>query len=237
MASNLIDIALDWRIHCSQIGKIMAKRDLDLVPRGTISFLKKELLAATIAPPLPKDNKYCLKGTRGQKAAADLIMEHVKKYPFLIESPGQRFDDFRIGEWDYTTPNDEIVMDIKCSYVAETFPKYETVCPNDDYDEWQVGAGYCPIIGAKKGAIAYVLLDATETEIEREVKRYCYIHDIEETEKIWDFFRTRMQYPKLTPLERIKIFEFDAQPDLARLVDRRVSRIRTEMIKLLNKYN
>lgn len=235
---NKIEIASNFLIRASAIHRIMANKHSDELPVGAITYLEEYLLEKTIALPLPSDNKYCLKGTRGQETGRNLIMEaYPEKYPFLVPCPKRVDGEFITGEWDYSTPDGEEILDVKCSWMPVNFPRYKRECPQKGY-EWQVGAGYCSLKkGAKRGTIAYVLLDATETEIEREVGRHCYINDIEETEEIHKMFRSRMTFPHLSPKDRIKLFHIDAMPSDTELVHKRVQKCRVHLLKLLNEFH
>ena len=229
---------MSFRIRCSAIHRIMAYKEQDKLPDGAITYLEEWLMEQTIARPLPNDNKYCLKGTRGQQAGAELIKEaYPDQYGILIPARERIIGEYVEGEYDYIDYTGEDILDVKCSWMPVNFPKYKTVCPEKGY-EWQVGAGYCGLKeGAKRGTIAYVLLDATETEILREIERHCYINDIEQTEEMHKDFRSRMVFPHLKPIERIKLFHFDHRPDEILLVHKRVQKCRTHLLKLLNQYN
>lgn len=61
-----------------------------------------------------------------------------------------------------------VVYDNKCSWSLDSFPMFETEVPDERY-EWQIN-GYCDLRGVESGVLAYTLIDADESLVQREIK-------------------------------------------------------------------
>lgn len=167
--------------------------------------------------------KPVLKGINAEDAAIELF-GFVEDRPYykntqrlkneVISGTPDLFDGPTIDE-------SEEVIDIKCSYDIWTFLKNVAVPHNMQY-YWQL-QGYMALTGAKRGTLAYCLVDMPEEMINEEKKRLFYKMECA-TEESPEFIKTvakmerNMTFQDIPPEERVlKFFIERNDEDIAKI--------------------
>lgn len=161
----MIDLAKvepeDFRIRCSQAGRIMADPQKGLpIPKGAISYLKEWYKEQTTGIPVFKGNKYTKKGWEVEDSAID-DYSLVTGYEGLVKNEEFFFNDFTQGTPDVLV-GDDLVTDIKAPWSEWTFSRYAEYKPTEKYPApnanyfWQLQC-YLWITGREKSELAYVL--------------------------------------------------------------------------------
>jgi len=156
------------KVRASQIGKIMA------TPRKAGEVLSE--MAKTYVHDLVLEEKYGIKkefssrytdkGNEVEEIGIALVNE-VLNYKFIYKN----YDYFE-NDWIKGTPDvntDEVLLDVKCSWDATTFPWFETEVPNKDYF-YQL-QGYMWLTGKQESILAYCLINTPALMVEDEIRR------------------------------------------------------------------
>lgn len=179
-------------------------------------------------------SKYTSKGNIAEPDAIKMLSEYLD-FGILCKNHEVFYNTYISGEPDIILKKDGITIDVKASWDIDTFPMYETCLPNIDY-YWQ-GQGYMDLTGCKKHIVAYVLVNTPTHLIESDSRRYCFMNGISDTICETDInilFEKNMTYDDVPMDLRIKLFEFDYDPDAVSDICLRVEGCRGYIHKLLN---
>jgi hypothetical protein len=115
-------------------------------------------------------SKYVEKGLAVENVGIDMLSLHLGDGVQLVKNEQWYENDFMRGmpDVDY----DGVVYDIKSSWSIFTFPYFDKALPNKDY-WWQL-QGYMALMGYKKAAIVYCLIDTPKPIIQQELKKLYY---------------------------------------------------------------
>jgi hypothetical protein len=111
-------------------------------------------------------SRYTDKGNEVEEIGIALVNE-VLNYKFIYKNY-----EFFENDWVKGTPDvntDEVLLDVKCSWDATTFPWFETEVPNKDYF-FQL-QGYMWLTGKQESILAYCLINTPFQMVEDEIRR------------------------------------------------------------------
>jgi hypothetical protein len=111
-------------------------------------------------------SRYTDKGNEVEEIGIALVNE-VLNYKFIYKN----YDYFE-NDWVKGTPDvntDEVLLDVKCSWDATTFPFFDTDVPNKDYF-YQL-QGYMMLTGKQESILAYCLINTPALMVEDEIRR------------------------------------------------------------------
>lgn len=152
--------------RCSSLGRLMTNdrsgKGMGLTAQSYLKELYMELKFG-----IRKDfiNKFVEKGLSAEDDSIALYSS--VKDSFFTKNDEWFKNDYISGTPDIIT--DEIVVDIKTSWDASTFPMLENELPNKNYF-YQV-QGYMWLTGLQKASIAYCLIDTPHQLLEDEKRR------------------------------------------------------------------
>lgn len=207
-----------------KLDELIKKRDMS----PTLSDTCKTYLIQTYA--LEKYNriqelktKPVMKGINAEEAAIDLF-GFVEDRPYYKNTQRLK-NEFISGTPDLfdgpTIEESEEVIDIKCAYDIWTFLKNVAVPHNPMY-YWQL-QGYMALTGAKRGTLAYCLVDMPEEMINEEKKRLFYKMECA-TEESPEYLKAvakmerNMFFQDIPPDERVLKFFIDRNDeDIAKI--------------------
>jgi len=151
----------EFRIRCSQIGKIMSNAKV----KGELSQTCKTYLHEWYAN--DKEEIYSKYMDKGINVENDLIDFMAVQLGFgMAEKNVVRLrDEFMEGECDVDLPN--CIVDVKASWNRTTLHKQVIEGLDKDY-EWQL-IGYCNLYKKPKGILFYGLMNTPETDWSDEV--------------------------------------------------------------------
>ena len=168
------------------------------------------------------------KGNRVEDSGIAELTEYFG-WPFMTEkNQGRLSDEYMQGECDIL-PSDSLVVDLKSSWDCFTFPLFDDVIPDKDY-EWQI-RGYMHLYAREQGSVVYLLSDMPEEMIEKELRfklKEGFTKD--EFEKARAFYI----YSHLPMNLRVKKFDFTHDPELVEKIKERVIHCRTYISSLLS---
>lgn len=151
----------NFKIRCSQIGKIMSKAKKE----GELSQTCKTYLHEWYA----NDNeqihsKYMDKGIEVESDLID-FMADVLGFGLAEKNTNRLSDEWIEGECDVVLP--ECIVDVKASWNKTTLHRQVLEGVDKDY-EWQL-KGYCHLYKKSKGILFFGLMNTPETDYSNEV--------------------------------------------------------------------
>ena len=151
-------------IRCSSLGKIMtnSRSKTDLLSKTCKSEIESLVKQKLYGYNTYISSKYLTKGIQLEDKSIELYNEvfftnHVKNETRLS-------NDWITGECDINA--DDLIIDIKTSWSAETFPATEEEVNNKDY-EWQL-RGYMMLYDKHFAELAYCLVETPEELLQYE---------------------------------------------------------------------
>jgi hypothetical protein len=153
------------------------------------------------------NNKYVTKGLELEDEAVDKAIE-LLDLPFTLKNEKYFEDEYFTGTPDLII--NDTVYDIKCSWDCFTFPLFDTEIPTKNY-YYQLQV-YMHLLGLKKAALVYVLLNTPENLASWEQPK---------------------DYSELDKKYRIKTFDVEYSEEVINDLKQRVTKIR-EFINTLN---
>jgi len=163
-------------------------------------------------------SKYLDKGIIMEDQAIEMLSEMRGGSP-LSKNEKHFFNAFISGTPDIITDRN-VVIDIKCSWDASTFPFFKDELPEKNY-YWQLQS-YMKLTGAKESYIAYVLVDTPEVLIEREKANMAWKIGDELPEELESELDASLRYDHLPQKNRIKLFRVDYSDEDVKLLKERV---------------
>ena len=115
------------------------------------------------------------------------------------------------NDWNTGTPDvntNEILLDIKCSYEAHTFPFFETEIPTKDY-YYQL-QGYMWLTGKNEALLCYCLVNTPLEIVEDEIRREHWKHfKIDEDAEIREYVEKKHNFDHLPKNTKVKVFKVE----------------------------
>jgi len=156
------------KVRASQIGKIMAtpRKAGEVLSETAKTYVHDLVLEEKYGIKKEFSSRYTDKGNEVEEIGIALVNE-VLNYKFIYKNY-----EFFENDWIKGTPDvntDEVLLDVKCSWDATTFPWFETEVPNKDYF-YQL-QGYMWLTGKQESILAYCLINTPALMVEDEIRR------------------------------------------------------------------
>lgn len=156
------------KVRASQIGKIMAtpRKAGEVLSETAKTYVHDLVLEEKYGIKKEFSSRYTDKGNEVEEIGIALVNE-VLNYKFIYKNY-----EFFENEWVKGTPDvntDEVLLDVKCSWDATTFPFFDTEVPNKDY-YYQL-QGYMWLTGKQESILAYCLINTPFQMVEDEIRR------------------------------------------------------------------
>lgn len=156
------------KVRASQIGKIMAtpRKAGEVLSETAKTYVHDLVLEEKYGIKKEFSSRYTDKGNEVEEIGIALVNE-VLNYKFIYKNY-----EFFENEWVKGTPDvntDEVLLDVKCSWDATTFPFFDTEVPNKDYF-FQL-QGYMWLTGKQESILAYCLINTPFQMVEDEIRR------------------------------------------------------------------
>lgn len=235
------EIAEAFKVRSSGSAKIMGVKGLGLTGQSYLEQWVKEYLYHR--RPDPK-SKYLTKGNVQEEDGFTLMA--VQKNLGMVYKNTKLFeDDYMKGTPDLIVNG--VVYDNKCSWSLDTFPMFDKEVPNKDY-WWQLQS-YMELTGCDNAVLVYTLIDADESEIERQVKWetdpekiYKVINELVYTQEYFDTLVDRFcptatsdYFVPIPDEQRIKSFDIPKDKKAILDLQHRVDECRTYINNLTSK--
>lgn len=195
------------KIRCSALGRLMTapRNKTELLSQTTKSYIQELVLEQKYGIKKEFSSKYTDKGLQCEDEAITLVND-VLGLGFIYKNE-ERFNN----EWITGTPDvntNEILLDVKCSYEAHTFPFFETEIPTKDYF-YQL-QGYMWLTGKKEALLCYCLVNTPLEIVEDEIRReHWKHHKIDEDLEIRDFVQKKHNFDYIPDDRKVKVFKIE----------------------------
>ena len=212
------------KIRCSAIGKIMtnARSKSEVLSKTCKSYLQELAIEEMYGIKKEFSSRYTDKGIEVERTSIDLVQDNCD-FGFMYKNEEHFENDFLTGTPDVNTDN--ILLDVKSSYDATTFPWFEEEIPNKDY-YYQL-QGYMALCNKRKSVLAYCLVNTPYQIVEDEVRRaHWKEHLIDENEELRADVEARHNFDHIPPEKRIKTFEVRYDKEVVKAIYERIKECR-----------
>ncbi len=212
------------KIRCSAIGKIMtnARSKSEVLSKTCKSYLQELAIEEMYGIKKEFSSRYTDKGIEVERTSIDLVQDNCD-FGFMYKNEEHFENDYLTGTPDVNTDN--ILLDVKSSYDASTFPWFEEEIPNKDY-YYQL-QGYMALCNKRKSVLAYCLVNTPFQIVEDEVRRaHWKEHLIDESEELRADVEARQNLDHIPPEKRIKTFEVRYDKDVVKAIYERIKECR-----------
>ena len=212
------------KIRCSALGKIMtnARSKSEVLSKTCKSYLQELAIEEMYGIKKEFSSRYTDKGIEVERESIDLVQDNCD-FGFMYKNEEHYENDFLTGTPDVNTDN--ILLDVKSSYDATTFPWFEEEIPNKDY-YFQL-QGYLALTKKRKAILAYCLVNTPFQIVEDEVRRaHWKEHLIDESEELRADVEARHNFDHIPPEKRIKTFEVRYDKEVVKAIYERIKECR-----------
>ena len=212
------------KIRCSALGKIMtnARSKSEVLSKTCKSYLQELAIEEMYGIKKEFSSRYTDKGIEVERTSIDLVQDNCD-FGFMYKNEEHFENDYLTGTPDVNTDN--ILLDVKSSYDATTFPWFEEEIPNKDY-YYQL-QGYMALCNKRKSVLAYCLVNTPYQIVEDEVRRaHWKEHLIDESEELRADVEARHNFDHIPPEKRIKTFEVRYDKDVIKAIYERIKECR-----------
>ena len=193
-----------FKIRCSAIGKLMA------TPRSKSEFLSQT--AKTYIHELVLEDKYGIKkefssrytdkGNAVEDESISLVND-VLELNFIYKNEEHFTNDWITGTPDVNT--EDVLLDVKSSWDATTFPFFETEIPTKEYF-FQL-QGYLWLTNKTEALLCYCLVDTPIEMVEDEIRRaHWKLHKLDEDLDLREEVESKHQFSHIPKNRRVKVF-------------------------------
>jgi hypothetical protein len=193
------------KVRASQIGKIMTSPKIkgELLSKTAKTYIHELILQEKYGIYKEFSSRYTEKGNQVEDIAIAMANE-VLDVGFIYKNDENFQNDWITGTPDVIT--DEVLLDVKCSWDATTFPFFETEIPTKDYF-YQL-QGYMWLTGKTESLLIYCLVDTPLEIVEDEIRRaHWKFHKLEEDLDLRQEIECKHIFGNIPLNKRIKIFE------------------------------
>ena len=234
-ADNNMDIRSfdNYQFRCSMLGKLMVtpRAKADTLSVTTRSHLNSIFTEMVMGKSQSIKNKYLEKGILMEDDSIQLYGEYVGRN--LRKNTERYTNRYITGEPDII--DGDLLVDIKSSWSAQTFPLCDTKVNKDYY--WQL-QGYMELTGIKTAKLVYCLVDTPEVLIQDEIYRVGrQLGYIDLPDEVVDEIRDNLTYNNLDKKMRVKEFNLEYNLDDMKLLYERIAHCRNYLNYLLTQFN
>jgi len=220
------------KIRASQLGKIItsSKTKGEVLSKTCKSYIQELAIENTYGIRKEFWSRYTDKGNECEDEAIELVND-VLNLGFIFKNEENFNNEWITGTPDVNT--NEILLDIKCSWDATTFPWFEDEIPNKDY-YYQL-QGYMWLTGKTESLLCYCLVNTPFQIVEDEVRREHWKQGlIDESLDVRDFVQKKHNYDHIPKAKRVKVFKIAKDEETIEKIKQRIEECRWYYNFLLN---
>jgi len=220
------------KVRCSQIGKIMTnpRKSGEVLSQTAKSYVEEVVLKEKYGIRKEFSSRYTDKGNEVEEESIALVND-VLNFKFIYKNDEHFTNDWITGTPDVNT--DEVLIDVKSSWDASTFPWFETELPNKEY-YYQL-QGYLWLTNKMEAILAYCLIDTPSEMVEDEVRRaHWKLHLIEENTEVRNEIESKHKFSHIPNNRRVKYWFVQRDEQVIEQIKERVELCR-EYYNLLMK--
>ena len=192
------------KIRCSAIGKIMAtpRSKTEFLSQTAKSYIHELVIQEKYGIRKEFSSRYTDKGNAVEDDSISLVND-VLDVKFIYKNEEYFENDFITGTPDVNT--EDVLLDVKSSWDATTFPFFETEIPTKDY-YFQL-QGYLWLTNKTEAMLCYCLVDTPIEMVEDEIRRaHWKLHKLEEDLDLREEVETKHQFSHIPKNRRVKVF-------------------------------
>ena len=218
------------KVRCSQLGKVMTRPRLkiEVLSQTTKTYIQELVLQEKYGIYKEFWSRYTDKGNQVEDEAINLAMDTLE-VGFIYKNEESFSNDWIKGTPDVNT---EILLDVKSSWDATTFPFFEDEIPNKEY-YFQL-QGYLWLTGKTQALLCYCLINTPFEIVEDEVRReHWKQQSIDESQEIRDFVEAKHNFDHIPKEKRIKTFVIERDETVIEEIKTRIELCREYYNKLI----
>jgi len=221
------------KIRCSSIGKIMTnpKTKGETLSQTTKTYLQELAVQEVYGIRKEFSSRYTDKGNEVEELSIALCND-VLNLGFIYKNE-EHFEN----EWISGTPDvntDEILLDVKSSWDATTFPFFDTELKNKEYF-YQL-QGYLYLTNKTEALLCYCLIDTPLQIVEDEIRREHWKASlIEESLDLRAFVQSKHTFGHIPKEKRLKTFKIVKDDVVIEAIKTRIEECREYYNELINK--
>jgi hypothetical protein len=222
------------KIRCSSIDKIMTnpKTKGETLSQTTKTYLQELAVEEVYNIRKEFSSRYTDKGNEVEELSIALCND-VLNLGFIYKNEEHFSNDWITGTPDVNT--NEILLDVKSSWDATTFPFFDTELKNKDY-LYQL-QGYMWLTGKEESLLCYCLIDTPLQIVEDEIRREHWKASlIEESLDLRAFVQAKHTFGHIPKEKRLKTFKIAKDDIIIENIKTRIEECReyyNELIKQL----
>lgn len=199
-----------------EIADLELVKDVKELSETAKSYCKEWLISQFTGKEKKVKSKYLERGHEMENAAIQRVAKYYNCE--LTKNENQLENEFFTGTYD--TDNSERVIDTKVPFDCFTFPYFVSVVDYDYYGQLQ---GYMNLTGLKKASLAYCLENGSYSQVDRLSWQIAKEKEKDEPDiEEWDEAEKKLSYDHLHDDLRIKVFEFEFDPEYIKKAEERV---------------
>ena len=221
------------KIRCSAIGKIMTspKTKGEALSQTTKSYLQELAVQEVYGIRKEFSSRYTDKGNEVEELSIALCND-VLDLGFIYKNEEHFNNDWVTGTPDVNT--NEILLDVKSSWDATTFPFFDTELKNKDYF-YQL-QGYMWLTGKEEALLCYCLIDTPLQIVEDEIRREHWKASlIEESLDLRAFVQAKHIFGHIPKEKRLKTFKIAKDNEVIEAIKTRIGQCREYYNELIQK--
>jgi len=221
-----------FKIRCSAIGKIMTspRTKGELLSQTAKTYIEEEVLRAKYGVIKTFSSRYTDKGNLVEDEAIEMA-SNALELGFLYKNHEHFENEFLTGTPDVNT--NDILLDVKSSWDATTFPFFATEIPTKDY-YFQL-QGYLELTGKTEALLVYCLVNTPADMIEDEVRRaHWNARLMDESQELRDEVLKLHSFDHIPLGRRVKVFKVEKDEQVVNEIKDRVELCREYFNTLYN---
>ena len=221
------------KIRCSSIGKIMTnpKTKGETLSQTTKTYLQELAVEEVYNIRKEFSSRYTDKGNEVEELSIALCND-VLNLGFIYKNEEHYSNEWIAGTPDVNT--NEILLDVKSSWDATTFPFFDTELKNKDYF-YQL-QGYMWLTEKQESLLCYCLIDTPLQIVEDEIRREHWKASlIEESLDLRAFVQAKHTFGHIPKEKRVKTFIIQKDDVVIEAIKTRIEECREYYNELINK--
>jgi hypothetical protein len=202
----------------------------ELLSQTAKTYIEEEVLRAKYGVIKTFSSRYTDKGNLVEDEAIDMA-SNALELGFLYKNHEHFENEFLTGTPDVNTG--DILLDVKSSWDATTFPFFATEIPTKDYF-FQL-QGYLELTGKTEALLVYCLVNTPADMIEDEIRRaHWAARLIDESQELRDEVLKRHSFDHIPDNRRVKVFKVEKDEQVIAEIKERVELCREYFNTLYN---
>jgi hypothetical protein len=221
-----------FKVRCSALGKVMTspRSKSEILSQTAKTYVEEQVLLAKYGIVKTFNSRYTDKGNLVEDESIKLASD-VLDLGFILKNDEHFSNDWVMGTPDVNT--DDILLDVKSSWDATTFPFFATEIPTKDY-YYQL-QGYMWLTGKQKSLLVYCLVNTPLDMVQDEIRRaHWNANLLEESLDLIDEVQKRHNFDHIPDNRRVKVFEVERDDEVIEQIKERVELCREYYETLYN---